>query len=105
MRWVKGVAGCRAPTCHADVVLHEPDVALGLRGEVLPLPGARGVRLPPRQCLVLHLHLLQDLLVGCGHGPGEPRAANVCADTGLGPPAWGVCLPQGSGAEKASGPA
>ena len=28
-RRVEGVAGHRAPTCHADVVLHEPDVALG----------------------------------------------------------------------------
>ena len=98
-RWVEGVAGCRAPTCHADVVLHEPDVALGLRGEVLPLPGARGVRLPPRQRLVLHLHLLQDLLVGCEHGPGEPRAANVCADMDLGPPAWGLLAPGFGGRE------
>lgn len=98
-RRVEGVAGHRAPTCHADVVLHEPDVALGLCGEVLPLPGTRGVRLPPWQRLVFHLHLLQDLLVGCGHGLGEPRATDVRAATGLGPPAQGLLAPAFRGRE------
>lgn len=60
------VAGTQAPTCHSDVILHEPDVVLGLWGEVLPLPGARGVRLPPRQCFILDLNLLQYLLVRWG---------------------------------------
>lgn len=82
--------GGRAPTCHSHVVLHEPDVALGLRGEVLPLPGARGVRFPARERFVLHLHLLQNLLVGCGHGAGvEP--SDVSLATGPGPPTP-VCL-------------
>lgn len=49
------------------MVLHEADVVLRLRGQVLPLPGARGVRFPPRQRLILHLDLLQDLLVSWGH--------------------------------------
>lgn len=69
------VAGAQAPTCHSDVILHEPDVVLGLRGEVLPLPGARGVRLPPRQRFVVNLNLLQYLLVRWGHkGSGWPMS-------------------------------
>lgn len=99
MRGVEGVAGRGAPTCHSDAVLHETNVALGLRGQVLPLPGGRGVRLPPRQRLVFHLHLLQDLLVGCGHGLGEPCATDVCVAAGLGPPARGLLAPAFGGRE------
>ena len=42
---------------------------------------------------------LQDLLVGCGYGLGELRAADVHTATGLGPPAQGLLAPAFGGRE------
>lgn len=107
----RGTAGRRgALTCHSDVILHEANVVLGLRGEVLPLPGPRGVHFPPRQRFVFDLNLLQHLLVSWGDTrqdgwwPTDVHSSPG-ADAGwLRTPSPGPACPGGSAARKVSRP-
>lgn len=56
---------CGQRTGNSNVVLNEADVVLCLGWEVVPLPGCRCVRLPTREGLILNLHFVQHVHVGC----------------------------------------
>lgn len=67
----EGGWGCRAPTCDSHVILHKADVVLGLRGQVLPPPGACGICFPARQRFIFDFDLLKHLLVSWGKHTGD----------------------------------